>query len=159
MTRLPPSRPPNLLLALCLLLVVLAGLPGDVFAVSTESPGQGQASADRTVVEHLRLKVPAGARQAWLQAEQETWEPWLQRQDGFLGRQLLWDPEKEEGILLIHWRSRPQWLAIPESDIAAVQRRFEAAARRALAVDPGAADEAKAVNPFPLVYAGELEVP
>ena len=159
MNRLLPPRLPNVLPALCLLLVVLAGLPGDAFAVSTQSPGQGQGSAERTVVEHLRLKVPAAARRAWLQAEQETWEPWLERQDGFLGRQLFWDAEKEEGILLIHWRSRPQWLAIPESDIAAVQRRFEAAARRALALDPGFADEAKAANPFPLVYAGELEVP
>jgi uncharacterized protein (TIGR03792 family) len=102
------------------------------------------------VVEHLRVKVPAGAREAWLQAEQESWGPWLRQQDGFLGRDLLWDAEREEGLLLIRWRSRRQWLAIPTSEIEAVQGQFEAAAHRVLALDP-------ATNPFPLVYAGELE--
>ena len=41
------------------------------------------------VTEELRLKVPADAKAAWLNAEKEIWEPWLSSQDGFLGRQLL----------------------------------------------------------------------
>ncbi|MEA5391602.1 TIGR03792 family protein [Cyanobium gracile UHCC 0139] len=109
------------------------------------------------VVEHLRVKVPADARRAWLQAEEASWGPWLRRQDGFLGRDLLWDAEREEGLLLIRWRSRRQWLAIPASEIETVQGRFEAAARRALAHDPEARGPAGAANPFPLVHAGELE--
>jgi uncharacterized protein (TIGR03792 family) len=100
------------------------------------------------VVEHLRLKVPAEARQAWLEAEQGSWEPWLQRQAGFLGRQLLWDPEREEGTLLIHWASREQWLAIPPAEVERVQRRFEQLARRRTGQ--------VLVNPFPLTHQGEL---
>jgi uncharacterized protein (TIGR03792 family) len=155
------------LFSLCLLLLVLAGGPGDGFALDIADPAPGGAAARRpghqqavqqAVVEHLRLKVPVDSLAAWLQAERDTWEPWLQRQDGFLGRDLLWDAEREEGILLIRWRSRQQWLAIPESEIAAVQQRFEAAARRALAEDPAAAHDATTLNPFPMVFAGELEL-
>lgn len=157
----PPRWLPNLLLALCFPLLVLAGGPGDGFALDGQSSAPGGAAPGQihalSVVEHLRLKVPAVARAAWLRAERETWEPWLQRQDGFLGRDLLWDGEREEGLLLIRWRSRQQWLAIPEREIAAVQQRFEAAARRALAEDPAATHDATAENPFPLVFAGELE--
>jgi uncharacterized protein (TIGR03792 family) len=139
-----------LLATLCLLALVLVGLASTAQAATAPSPGP--------VVEHLRVKVPAAARGAWRQAEEESWGPWLRRQDGFLGRDLLWDAEREEGLLLIRWRSRSQWLAIPASEIEAVQRRFEAAARRALAADPGVRGPASgAANPFPLVHAGELE--
>ncbi|MFM7549264.1 MAG: TIGR03792 family protein [Cyanobacteriota bacterium] len=100
------------------------------------------------VVEHLRVKVPADAVDAWLEAEQGSWEPWLARQPGFLDRQLLWDPEREEGTLLIHWRSRDQWKAIPEREIAQVQEHFETLARQATGSRQG--------NPFPLVFEGEL---
>jgi uncharacterized protein (TIGR03792 family) len=143
-----------LLAALCLFTLVLVGVP----AVAQAATAQGAITPPQgSVVEHLRVKVPAGARGAWLQAEEESWGPWLQRQDGFLGRDLLWDAEREEGLLLIRWRSRRQWLAIPASEIEAVQVRFEAAARRALAHDPGEPSLARATNPFPLVHAGELE--
>ena len=37
------------------------------------------------VIEELRLKVPANAKAAWLNAEKEIWEPWLSSQDGFWG--------------------------------------------------------------------------
>ncbi len=152
MTRRPP-RLATLLAALCLLILVLVGLPDTAQAATPAALTQPQGP----VVEHLRVKVPADARGAWLRAEEESWGPWLQRQDGFLGRELLWDAEREEGLLLIRWRSRRQWLAIPASEIEAVQGRFEAAARRALALEPGAREPAGAVNPFPLVHAGELQ--
>jgi uncharacterized protein (TIGR03792 family) len=160
------GRLPSLLLSLWLLLLVLVAGPTAAFALGHGESAHGLISPEATVVEYLRLKVPADNRQAWLQAERDTWEPWLQRQDGFLGRQLLWDAECQEGILLIHWRSRRQWLAIPEREIGAVQHRFELAARRALGWAPEAAAGSEAgdpeadvagVNPFPLVFSGALE--
>ena len=100
------------------------------------------------VVEHLRVRVPAMALQAWLDAEQGSWEPWLRSQAGFLDRQLLWDPERQEGTLLIHWASREQWKAIPPEEVDRVQRRFEQLARRGTGQALG--------NPFPLTHQGEL---
>ena len=130
-------------IVLCLAML-LAGHP-DVAIAATDQPG-GQLEV--VVVEHLRIKVPADGRQAWLEAEQGSWEPWLQKQDGFLGRELLWDSAREEGTLLIRWASREQWKAIPEADVEAVQTRFEELAREATGQRQG--------NPFPLVFEGEL---
>lgn len=152
MTRAPLSHLASLLGSFCLVVLVLAGLPGNAGALSPQRAGSGGSEAPAAVVEQLRLKVPAGTQTAWLQAEQESWGPWLRRQDGFLGRDLLWDAEREEGLLLIRWRSRRQWLAIPKSDIDVVQGQFEAAACRVLAEGV-----TTATNPFPLVSAGELE--
>ena len=131
--------------ALVLSIAMLLAGHHDVAIAATEQPG-GQLEV--VVVEHLRIKVPADGRQAWLQAEQGSWEPWLQTQDGFLGRELLWDSEREEGTLLIRWASREQWKAIPEADVEAVQTRFEELARAATGQRQG--------NPFPLVFEGEL---
>ena len=130
--------------ALCLLML-LAGHPYLAIAEQPQTGGPFEVA----VVEHLRVKVPAEARQAWLKAEQGSWEPWLAQQPGFLGRDLLWDAEREEGTLLIRWASREQWKAIPLAEVEAVQERFEQLARQATGVRQG--------NPFPLVFEGELQ--
>ena len=130
--------------ALCLLML-LADHP-DVAIAEQQQPG---GSFEVAVVEHLRVKVPAEARQAWLEAERGSWEPWLAEQEGYLGRDLLWDAEREEGTLLIRWASREQWKAIPPAEVEAVQERFEQLARQATGTRQG--------NPFPLVFEGELQ--
>jgi uncharacterized protein (TIGR03792 family) len=129
------------------LVLLLASHAAPVRAAFTEPDG----SYDVVVVEHLRLKVPAEARQAWISAEQGSWEPWLAQQEGFIDRQLLWDPASEEGTLLIRWRDRDHWKAIPAAEVQAVQARFERLARTATGQRAG--------NPFPLVFEGELLTP
>jgi uncharacterized protein (TIGR03792 family) len=132
-------------LNLALLLAVLFSSPAQARFVAFADPEGGY---DVAVIEHLKVKVPEAARQAWLEAERGSWEPWLARQQGFLGRDLLWNPETEEGTLLIRWRSREAWKAIPEQEVDAVQQRFEQLAREATGRRLG--------NPFPLLYEGEL---
>ena len=132
---------------------LLLGLLLSLLLLGPAQPLQAAADPsefDVAVVEHLRVKVPAEARQAWLDAERQSWEPWLQQQAGFLGRELLWDSAREEGTLLIRWASRAQWKAIPEAEIETVQRRFEQLAKAATGSDS---------NPFPLVFEGELLPP
>ena len=106
--------------------------------------------AEQGVIEQLRLAVPASHRELWLQAEASSWQPWLEQQPGFEGRELFWDPEREEGLLLIHWSSREQWKAIPSVEVQRVQEVFEARVNQALNRDPGAAPL------FPLLAEGEL---
>jgi len=132
-------------LALLVIVGMLAG-HGDVAIAAVEQPN---GEYDVAVVEHLRVKVPAAGRQAWLEAERGSWEPWLAQQPGFLGRELLWDGEREEGTLLIRWASRAQWKQIPEAEIETVQERFEQLARQATGENQG--------NPFPLLFEGELQ--
>ena len=126
----------------------LAGALALLLALPAQAADAASANYGVVVVEHLRVKVPAEALDAWLEAEQGSWEPWLAQQPGFLDRQLLWDPEREEGTLLIHWRSRDQWKAIPDTEVEQVQDRFEQLAREATGTRQG--------NPFPLVFEGEL---
>ena len=100
------------------------------------------------VTEELRLKVPAVAKAAWLNAEREIWDPWLSSQDGFLGRQLYWDKEKEEALILVNWKSKKLWKSIPMSEVNIIQGKFENNVKKALNVSK---------NPFELIYEGELD--
>jgi len=100
------------------------------------------------VTEELRLKVPAFAKEVWLNAEKEIWNPWLSSQDGFLGRQLYWDKEKEEALILVNWKSKKLWKSIPMSEVNIIQGRFENNVKKALNVSE---------NPFELIYEGELD--
>ena len=103
---------------------------------------------DEIVIEELRLKVPADVKTAWLNAEKEIWDPWLSSQDGFLGRQLFWDKEKEEALILVNWKSKKLWKSIPMSEVNVVQQKFEDNVKAALNVGD---------NPFELIYEGELD--
>ena len=134
---------------ICVVLVLMGQSANVRFAAFADPDG----GYDVAVIEHLRISVPAQGREAWLEAERGSWEPWLAQQTGFLGRDLLWDPETEEGTLLIRWSSRQAWKAIPSEQVEEVQARFERLARNAMAL-PKAMD-----NPFPLVFEGELLPP
>ncbi len=104
--------------------------------------------SNQTIIEYLRLGVPQKDRNAWLIAEQKSWEPWLKQQKGFLGRQLLWDAEREEAILLISWASRSYWKTIPQEEIDQVQKTFEEIATDLTGIN--------GINPFPIKSQGEL---
>ena len=101
-----------------------------------------------SIVEHLKLNVPKQFKNAWLIAEEGSWEPWLMKQEGFLGRQLFWDPKVEEATLLIGWESKAVWKNISQAEINLVQQNFEKIARKETGETSG--------NPFPLIYEGEL---
>ena len=103
---------------------------------------------DKIIIEELRLKVPADLKAVWLNAEKEIWDPWLSSQDGFLGRQLFWDKEKEEALILVDWKSKKLWKSIPMSEVNLVQEKFVDNVKTALKVS---------VNPFELIYEGELD--
>ena len=103
---------------------------------------------NQLVTEELRLKVPADMRDVWLNAEKNIWEPWLSSQDGFMGRQIFWDKEKEEALILVNWKNKKLWKNIPMSEVNSVQEKFEDNVKTALNLRE---------NPFELIYEGELE--
>ena len=96
----------------------------------------------------MRLSVPAKDRESWLIAEKLSWEPWLNNQEGFLGRQLFWDSKTQEAVILIAWSNRTYWKRIPQAEINDIQVLFEKVARDKIGVKEG--------NPFPIQFAGEL---
>ena len=99
------------------------------------------------VTEELRLKIPSKFKKVWLQAEKEVWEPWLSIQDGFLGRQIFWDKEKEEALILVNWENKKLWKSISMNEVNEVQEKFEENVKTSLNTN---------VNPFELIYEGEL---
>ena len=102
------------------------------------------------VIECLRLRVPTKYREAWLIAERRSWGPWLENKEGFLGRQLFWDGQREEATLLISWSNRKYWKEIPKQEIDSVQKLFEKFAREETGQQLG--------NPFPIKFEGELSL-
>ncbi len=131
----------------CLLLVCLV-----VLIFQSDIPNLKALTMDNykgaMVIEELRLKVPAVSKGAWLNAEKEIWDPWLSSQEGFLGRQLFWNKEKEEALILVNWKSKELWKNIPMSEVNVVQKKFEDKVKAALNVGE---------NPFELIYEGELD--
>ena len=128
-------------------LIMLITLFGNLKNVQAESLFRVNFPRE-SIVEHLKLDVPEKYKVAWLKAEQGSWEPWLLKQDGFLGRQLFSDSKAEEATLLIGWKSREVWKSITQSEINLVQQEFEKIAREETGASSG--------NPFPLIYEGEL---
>ena len=100
------------------------------------------------VIEELRLKVPSEFKEVWLNAEKKIWEPWLSNQDGFLGRQIFWDKEKEEALILVNWKNKKLWKSISIEELNEVQEKFEENVKSSLKLSQ---------NPFKLIYEGELE--
>ena len=99
------------------------------------------------ITEELRLKIPSKFKKIWLQAEKEVWEPWLSIQDGFLGRQIFWDKEKEEALILVNWKNKKLWKSISMNEVNKIQEKFEENVKTSLNTN---------VNPFELIYEGEL---
>ncbi|MEB3361297.1 MAG: TIGR03792 family protein [Synechococcaceae cyanobacterium] len=118
-------------------------------------------------IEVLRLRVPASQRRVWLEAERAVWEPWLLRQEGFLGRELFWDPALEQGVLVIRWASRRRWHAIPTDEVSRVHQAFQQHARARLrhaghpVEDPVEGQDSatcpSAPDCFPLLHSSEAE--
>ena len=99
------------------------------------------------VTEELRLSIPSEFKKVWLQAEKEVWEPWLSNQEGFLGRQIFWDKEKEEALILVNWENKKLWKSISMNEVNKIQEKFEENVKTSLNTN---------VNPFELIYEGEL---
>ena len=100
------------------------------------------------ITEELRLKIPSKFKKIWLKAEKEVWEPWLSIQDGFLGRQIFWDKEKEEALILVSWKNKKLWKSISMEEVNKIQEEFEENVKTSLNLN---------VNPFKLIYEGELD--
>ena len=130
------------LILICIVVLIFQTDISNLEALPMDNYNQGEM-----VIEELRLKVSADAKLAWLNAEKEIWEPWLSSQDGFLGRQLFWNKEKEEALILLNWKSKKLWKSIPISEVNIVQEKFENNVKTALNVNE---------NPFELIHEGEL---
>ena len=102
---------------------------------------------NENIVEELRISVPLKYKETWLKAEEEVWEPWLSKQNGFLGRQIFYNPKKGEALLLVKWKNRNLWKNISDEEVNKMQKIYEETVISSLDVE---------TNPFEFIYEGEL---
>ena len=102
---------------------------------------------NETIIEELRLSVPLRYKDNWLKAEEEVWEPWLSKQDGFLGRQIFYNQKTGEALLLVKWKNRNLWKNISDEEVNKMQKIYEKTVTSSLGVE---------TNPFKFIYEGEL---
>ena len=102
---------------------------------------------DENIVEELRLSVPNKYKETWIKAEKEIWEPWLSKQDGFLGRQIFYNQKKGEALLLVKWKNRNLWKNISDEEVNNIQKIYEEKVISSLGIE---------TNPFEFIYEGEL---
>lgn len=73
------------------------------------------------VIEFLTFHVPADERDEWMQVEEATWSRFLERQDGFVRKQLWVDVDDPDHVhAMIEWTSLEHWKQIPEDELEAV---------------------------------------
>ena len=104
---------------------------------------------ENSITEELRLRVPSEYKDNWIKAEKEVWEPWLATKEGFLGREIFYNKEKEEALVLVHWSNKKFWKSISEKEVSEIQSIFEENVKNDLKLDK---------NPFELTDEGELYI-
>ena len=126
---------------ICLLILFFQDNSQKLYAISMDN------FKSELITEELRLEIPSDFKEVWLKAEKEIWEPWLSAQNGYLGRHLFWDAEKEEALILVNWQNKTLWKSISMKEINKIQIKFEEAVKKSLNLDD---------NPFKIIYEGEL---
>ena len=104
---------------------------------------------DNPITEELRLKVPSKYKDNWIKAEKKVWEPWLANKKGFLGREIFYNKDKEEALVLVKWANKKLWKSISVKEVNEIQSIFEENVKNDLKLD---------TNPFELIDEGELYV-
>jgi uncharacterized protein (TIGR03792 family) len=74
------------------------------------------------VVEMLTFTVPPGELAGWLEVEEANWSRFLERQDGFVRKEMWRSCEDPTAVhAVIWWASLGQWEAIPAEDLRRVE--------------------------------------
>ena len=73
------------------------------------------------VIEFLTFRVPADERVEWMQVEETAWSRFLERQHGFVRKQIWVDVDDPDHVhAIIEWTSLEHWQSIPDHELAAV---------------------------------------
>ncbi len=73
------------------------------------------------VIEFLTFAISPDERTEWMEIEEQTWSRFLERQPGFVRKQLWVDVDDDQHVhAMIEWESLDQWKAIPHDELLAV---------------------------------------
>ena len=117
------------------------------YSSSINALDQPMNKTGENIVEELRLVVPFEYKETWLKAEEEVWEPWLSKQDGFLERKIFYNQNAGEALVLVKWKNRNLWKNIAAEEVNKIQEIYEEIVTTTLGIE---------TNPFQFIYEGEL---
>jgi uncharacterized protein (TIGR03792 family) len=79
------------------------------------------------IIEQLTFRVPVALRPRYLELDARIWTAALAAQPGFLGKEAWVEATDPEVLhLIIRWRSRADWKAVPHALLRDTDRRFVA---------------------------------
>ena len=75
------------------------------------------------VIEFLTFDVNAEEREEWLAVEEQTWSRFLERQAGFVSKQIWSEHGNPDQVhAMIYWLDEASWHAIPAHELEAVDK-------------------------------------
>jgi uncharacterized protein (TIGR03792 family) len=73
------------------------------------------------VIEFLTFQVPPDELDRWLEIEERHWSRFLERQDGFVKKEMWRTVDEPSSVhAVVWWESMAQWQAVPQRDLDAV---------------------------------------
>ncbi len=77
------------------------------------------------VIEWLRFQVDPDLRDRFIQVDDAIWTSALATNAGFLGKEVWLSPtQSDEVVLVIRWRSREDWKAVPAKILEETEKSF-----------------------------------
>ncbi|ACK69089.1 conserved hypothetical protein [Gloeothece citriformis PCC 7424] len=77
------------------------------------------------VIEWLKFKIDPESRETFIEKDNQIWTAALAPYPGFLGKEVWINPHiPDEIVLVIHWETRQQWSAVPNSVLEETERQF-----------------------------------
>lgn len=77
------------------------------------------------VIEYLKFRVSPELREKFIQEDAEIWTPVLARAPGFISKEVWISPQEQtEVALVIRWKSREHWQAVPKTMLDQTEQDF-----------------------------------
>jgi len=77
------------------------------------------------VIEWMRVRVRPDLVERYVEKDREVWTAGLEREEGFLGKEVWRGEEAGDLMLVIRWQSRGDWEAISKERLEELGRRFQ----------------------------------
>ena len=77
------------------------------------------------IIEWLGFTVKPQLRDKFIVQDQKIWTPILANVPGFLGKEIWFDPARNDRVfIIVRWQSREQWKAISHLVLEETEERF-----------------------------------
>lgn len=80
------------------------------------------------VIEWLTFAVDPENRETFVRLDNEIWTAALSQYPGFISKEVWISPNLlDQVVYIVRWQTRELWKAIPQADLEAIEKQFDAA--------------------------------